>query len=142
LDSGFGEEVKQVINYGRMLIKDMLQSECMTVQLLYSYFEGRYFDFGRGDELMAGLEKENWMEAYRSIGQCSSHRMLNLTVLNKTLFPSWWKPVDQTKPVSSNKNIKKLMEKHSDFFEDKLKEFALGNKKLELAFSVLIVVDK
>lgn len=99
-----------------MIIKEGLQSECITVQLLYCYLEGRYFDFARGDAFVTGTEKENWMETYRSIGQCCSYRMVNLIVLNKTLAPSWWKPSDPRKFSSSNKNVKKLMEKHGDFF--------------------------
>jgi hypothetical protein len=63
--------------------------------------------------LIAEQERENWTEVYRSMGQCSSHRLANLIILNKNHAPAWWKPTDPRKSLS--KPVRKLLDKHSDF---------------------------
>jgi hypothetical protein len=40
-----------------MIVKDTIPSECITVRLLYSYFEGKRFDFAAGDALVGELER-------------------------------------------------------------------------------------
>jgi hypothetical protein len=58
---------------------------------------GSYFDFQRGDTLVQGLPKENWIEVYKSINNCTSYKLMNLIVMNKTLAPQWWKVNDPRK---------------------------------------------
>lgn len=83
--------------------------------MLYSFFEGRYFHFDKGDAFASGAEKEGWKDVYKSICHCSSYKMINLIVMNKTLAPSWWKASDPRKLTIANKSLKKMIDNHSDY---------------------------
>lgn len=57
LDSKFTPAALSVLTYGKQLNKDYLQSECISIKLLYSFLEGRYFYFDKGDAFTSGPEK-------------------------------------------------------------------------------------
>jgi hypothetical protein len=56
--------------------------------------------------------------------------MLNLIVLNRIHAPSWWNVGGIWKNSSVSKSIKKIIEKHADFLEEKEKEYMSNNKKI------------
>lgn len=117
LDAKFTPAASSVLTYGKQLNKDQLQSECISIKLLYSFFEGRYFHFDKGDAFASGAEKEGWKDVYKSICHCSSYKMINLIVMNKTLAPSWWKASDPRKLTIANKSLKKMIDNHSDYIQ-------------------------
>lgn len=89
-----------------------MKSQLISIRLLNQYFLGNYFDFERGDLLIYGLQKQNWIDVYKSINNCSSYKLLNLIVINKGLAPQWWKINDPRKAQIKDKKLRKVIEAH------------------------------
>ena len=80
------------------------------------------------------------MDSYRSIAQCVSFESLNLVSINVTNAIKYWKPSSPFALEIRHKGLKKAVDHYRSWFHNVQEEFLnKSNKKIELAFSVLLI---